>query len=346
MGRRPTKNKNLPSGMRKRKKASGKIYYYYDTGGKPRHEKPLGCDYALAVKQWSELEMEGKQRHVAIITFRYVAERYLREVVPTKAPRTQKDNLLQLKFLYHFFDNPPAPLEKIKPIDISCYLDRRSKPFQIDDVHHKGSKTQANREKALFSHIWNMAREWGYTDKPNPCSGIKGHKEKARDIYVADTDFAVAYNKVSQPVKDFLDLLYLTGARPADVLKLTRHNIKDGVLTIKPGKTENSTGKIIRMEVIGELKAVLDRMAARGVTSLRLVVAENGQALTLSGIRARFKREAGADFQLRDLRAKAGTDVAEETGDARKAQKQLGHSTITMTETYLRSRGEKVKPTK
>lgn len=54
-----------------------------------------------------------------------------------------------------------------------------------------------------------------------------------------------------------------------------------------------------------------------------------------------------AGTQFRDLRAKAGTDKAENTGDIRRAQKQLGHATVVMTEHYVRRRrGDKVTPTK
>ncbi|QKM50202.1 hypothetical protein B7760_04263 [Burkholderia glumae] len=45
--------------------------------------------------------------------------------------------------------------------------------------------------------------------------------------------------------------------------------------------------------------------------------------------------------------AKAGTDKTDSTGDIRQAQKQLGHTTIGMTEHYVRNRrGDKVKPTR
>lgn len=48
-------------------------------------------------------------------------------------------------------------------------------------------------------------------------------------------------------------------------------------------------------------------------------------------------------FQLRDLRAKAGTDKAESSGDVMQARDQLGHTTVAMTvncgaEPELRSR--------
>jgi hypothetical protein len=70
MGRRPTLHLNLPSGLRARRQRSGRVYYYYDTGTKPRREIPLGNDCALAVKRWAELEIGASKRHQEIVTFR------------------------------------------------------------------------------------------------------------------------------------------------------------------------------------------------------------------------------------------------------------------------------------
>ncbi len=104
-----------------------------------------------------------------VVTFRYVAEKYMVDVVPTKAKSTQKDNARELKNLMALFDVPPDPLETIQPLRVRQYLTwRRSAPVC------------ANREKALLSAIWNYARDKGYTPLANPCSGIKGNKEAGR----------------------------------------------------------------------------------------------------------------------------------------------------------------------
>ncbi len=75
--------------------------------------------------------------------------------------------------------------------------------------------------------------------------------------------------------------------------------------------------------------------------------------MTADALRFRFDRArkvAGVEkgiFQFRDLRAKAGTDKAESSGDIRAAQLQLGHTSVVMTEHYVRERkGDKVEPTK
>lgn len=80
---------------------------------------------------------------------------------------------------------------------------------------------------------------------------------------------------------------------------------------------------------------------------------ENGQPITTSMLRKRFDdaREAAgipkADFQMRYLRAKAATHKEESTGNIRAARDQLGHTTVGMTEQYIRMRkGMKVTPTK
>jgi integrase len=75
--------------------------------------------------------------------------------------------------------------------------------------------------------------------------------------------------------------------------------------------------------------------------------------LTTSTLRGRFNdaREAAGivknDFQFRDLRAKAGTDKTDSSSDIRQAQKQLDHSSATMTKHYIKKRhGEFSKLTK
>ena len=124
------------------------------------------------------------------------------------------------------FRQSHAPFEEIEPIHVRQYLDLRE------------AKTRANREKALFSHIWNKAREWGYTNLPKPCVGIKGHKEKGRkDVYVADDTYYAVYESASAPLRVAMDLASLTGQRPSDVLKIMENDIVNGALQIKQNKT-------------------------------------------------------------------------------------------------------------
>ena len=45
--------------FRARRQKSGTTYYYFDAGGKPRKEIPLGKDYVAAVRKWTQLMAEA-----------------------------------------------------------------------------------------------------------------------------------------------------------------------------------------------------------------------------------------------------------------------------------------------
>ncbi|MBA1255453.1 tyrosine-type recombinase/integrase [Pseudomonas carnis] len=344
MARRPTNPGSIPR-LRKRLRPGGRVYYYYDAGDKPRREIALGSDYGAAIVEYARLEKSRAASALveAVLTFEFVATKYMEEVVPTKSSTTQKDNTRELKQLLIFFNDPPGPLEAIEPKHVVQYLRYRSKT----------AKVRANREKALLSAIWNFARQSGYTSLANPCAGIKGNKETGRDTYVEDEMFAAVYLHADQPLKDALDLFYLTAQRIGDTLKMDERDLLDNQLLIKQGKTSAKR----RIEVVGELKVVIERILERKkghkIRSTRLVVMDNGQAMTTSMLRGRFdaaRMKAGIEksaFQMRDLRAKAATDKEESTGSIRDARDQLGHTTVGMTEQYIRRRkGLKVLPTK
>lgn len=327
------------------RKRGAKVYYYYDTGGrKNRKEIPLGSDYGLAIMKYAEFERDrtADARVQEVITFKYVADRYLVEVVPTKSPATQKDNLRELKNLLAFFNDPPAPLDAIQPQHVRQYLRWRS-----------SAPVRANREKALLSAIWNFAREMGYTALANPCAGVKGNKEKGRDVYIEDSLYKAVYDKAEVGLQDAMDLAYLTGQRVTDVRLMDERDIRDGQIWIQQGKTAAKR----RIELMGELATLMARIKARKaghkVRSTRLIVTAEGEPMTAGMLRGRFDkaREAAgipkSAFQLRDLRAKAGTDKAESSGDILQARDQLGHTTVNMTEHYVRNRkGKKITPTK
>ncbi|WP_017907533.1 site-specific integrase [Xanthomonas sp. SHU 199] len=346
MGRRPSRPGAIPR-FRKRKQKSGTVHYYYDHGGKPRKETPLGSDYGLAIKKWAELEHASRIPAAAAATFRHIADRYRVEVIPTKGAETQRVNINELSRLLAYFDDPPVPFEAIRPMHVRAYMDWR-----------KDAKVTANREKALLSHIWNWARNKGYTDLPNPCAGVSRNRESGRDVYVEDDVLQRVYDAADQVLRDAMDLAYLTGQRPTDSRELDLRNIKtengQRVLVLRQGKTKTP----MRIAITGELDTLIDRLLSRkrpdsAPISTRLLLGEDWLPIGKDALRYRFDKAreragiAKKDFQFRDLRAKAGTDKADSAGDIRQAQKQLGHKSVTTTEIYVRNRrGAVTSPTK
>jgi integrase len=275
----------------------------------------------------------------ALLTFKVIAEEYRKEVIPVKGDRTQRDNGYELANLLAFFDDPPVALDDIEPQHVNQYMRWRKK-----------APVRATREKALLSHIWNWARGQGYTAKANPCAGIEG-KAAGRKVSIEDADYAEILKHADAVLKDAMDLAYLTGQRPADVLKMTVHDVRDGVVHVR----QNKTGEPERIEVVGELKVVIDRIMARKagykIYSTRLIVNASGRPFGVNALSRRWRKAADAaglhELQFRDLRAKAATDKAEQSKDIVQAQRLLGHSSVRMTEHYIRSRhGHKITPVK
>ncbi|AVK08080.1 phage integrase family protein [Pseudomonas paraeruginosa] len=113
-------------------------------------------------------------------------------------------------------------------------------------------------------------------------------------MYVEDDLYAAVYEAADQGLKDAMDLSYLTAQRVADTLKMDERDIRDGTLAIRQGKTLAKR----RIEVIGELKLLIDRIMARKtgyrVRSTRLVVIDDGQPMTYHMLRGRFDRARDA----------------------------------------------------
>ncbi|MFG0529320.1 tyrosine-type recombinase/integrase [Pseudomonas sp. yb_2] len=346
---RKTENRDLPPGMyrRKRTRANGKVWealYYRDGSGKDIF---LGNDLVKAKLKWAELEAKSVPKELTIM--KGIFDQYLLKIIPGKAARTQKDNIYELKQLREVFDS--APIDAITPAMIAQYRDSRT------------AKTRANREIALLSHVFNTAREWGLTTKNNPCLGVRKNKEKPRDYYANEAVWQAVYEEAADELKDAMDLAYLTGQRPADVLSMRRDDIEGIYLLVSQGKT----GKRLRIMlqtngVNNSLGNLLDRIMRRNSEHLSpfFILNSNGKRLSWEMLRNRWQdaRESArakaignkqpelanriAQFQFRDIRPKAASEISDLTD----ASLLLGHSKEGITERVYRRVGAIAKPSK
>lgn len=345
-------NRDLPPRMIRIRKIlkNGEVWesFYYNgrssTGA--RVQIPLGKDLDAAKRKWAELECLPVAADETKMQF--IFDRYEREIVVTKAFKTQKDNLGCLKQLRSVFS--AGPIDAITPQHIALYRDKRS------------AKVRANREIALLSHVFNLAREWGCTAKENPCRGVRKNKETPRDYYADDEVWSAVYAMAPEELQDAMDLNYLTGQRPADVLKMRLTDIKDGAIEVQQNKTKKKLRILLDDDgVRTELGNVIDRIKGRSrkVSSLFLIATPQGKQLNKWTLRARFDavRAAAAAaaeenkqedlakriraFQFRDIRPKAASELP-----LAHASKLLGHTEHEITEKVYRRVGEVVKPVK
>jgi len=284
----------------------------------------LGAEKHEALNRYAEL-MGNLQKETGMAK---LFNRYEAEVIPHKAPRTQKDNRKELAKLRAVF-------EKMHPSQLTTqhcqqYLDHRGKQ----------SRTQANHEIALLSHICRKAMQWGIITQ-NPVKGVEKHKIKPRDRYVEDWELDEFLSVASPFLKAYVEFKLLTGLRQGDILALPLNALRDDGIAVKTGKT----GRRGLISWVPELrKAVADLKACNTKQGLTLVCDRFGKPMNDSAFHNRLgscMRKALAETRLKerftehDLRAKHATELDESGGNA---TDNLLHDDSRTTKTYLRSR--------
>ena len=319
--------------QRPRKDGSVWIGYYYRPKG-TQDAIPLGSDLLLAKAKWAQLE--GVQHTPG--TLADLRARHVRGPGKDKDPTTQSSRDTYWKRLEPVLGH--LAIASITPGMCRRYFDLRT---------HKHA---ARHELLYLSAIFNWARSRDYIPKDavNPMAGILRELRPpggtgGRTRYVEDDELAALKAHAHPILQDYLDLLYLTGQRPGDIQRLKWSDIRDGHLVVRPRKVKGTTGVALRISVVGQLKTVIERIKARGLVGMHVLVDPKGQPLKRHGwIRDRFdetRQASGVDCQLRDMRAKAATDL----DNMDQARKLLGHSTEQMTKKYVQTRaGEVVRP--
>lgn len=260
-------------------------------------------------------------------------DRYEKEIIPTKAPRTQLDNKSEIKNLIKAFGKMLP--ENIKPKHIYAYMDARGVT----------SKTRANREKSLLSGVFSHMIRWGIVEH-NPCKEVKNFTEKARDRYVEDWEYQAVLDIASHVMRAAMEIAVITGMRQGDILQLKYEDLTETGIPL----TQNKTGKKQIFEWTDDLRAAIKSAKAhkRKAIGMQYIIAnERGQGYTSNGFKSNWQRlmnkaiDTGAiktRFTFHDLRAKAGSDAQ---GNA---QALLGHASAATTKRVYERKPAKVRP--
>lgn len=289
---------------------------------------PLGADKTAARKQHADLLADRPSAGTMAEGF----ARYRRDVLPKKAPKTQKEYGRALDKLGKVFGHV-AP-QSLTDAHVGTYLDSHPKPVS------------ANREVAVLSAVFTKMRRWGLYRGPNPCQKVERNAEKPRELYVTDEMFLKVYEPAPLLVQVMMGLALLTGQREGDLVRIRRADLgKDGITF-----TQGKTGKKLLVRWTDALAFVVEQAAGlprAGVVSTFLVSQPSGQPYTANGFRNAWKRymrglvaagtiAAAERFRFHDLRAKAGSDA--------KDGRLLGHADPRMLRRVYMRKPEAVDP--
>lgn len=328
MGRKRKHNKHLPSRVELH---HGSYRYLHRSGKKitlARAEDYAGMLRALA-------DVIGDRPQMATIGL--IMDRYLLEVLPTKAANSVKTQTNQMVLLRGVFGSmDPNDLQQSHAYD---YANKRASRYP----------TTARRELELLSHVCTMAVKWGAM-RANPLLGMEKPRRPPRRRYVTNDEYIHVWNLASPMVRCVMDLAMLTALRRGDIFKLERRHITDDGLCMKPGKTEKTTGVELIFEWTPTLRSVIKQaVSIKPQVRQHLVCNRKGKMYTKNGFDSVWKRlmdkattgEGAIErFQFLDLRRKSASDEVDE----KVAQMRLGHASPEITARVYRVKPKRVKP--
>lgn len=293
MGRKRKHNLDMPA----RVYASKGWWFYVPKAGKQTKLARLD-DKAGALRAYADL-MDARPTAGTIAE---LLDRYARDVLPTKAFKTAKEQTRQIERLKAVFGD--MPLAALVSTHIAEYLD--SHP----------AKVSANREAALLSHAYTKAIRWGLC-QVNPCRGVERNTERPRERYIEHEEFVAVLECAPPVVAVMMSLGYLTGQRESDLLKLKRASITSEGTPFRQGKT----GKKLNVSWSPALAWTMEqanKLPDQGIASFWVVCQRDGQPYSESGFQTAWQKHIrkchqqgliAERFTFHDIRAKAGSDA-------------------------------------
>jgi integrase len=200
-----------------------------------------------------------------------------------------------------------------------------------------------NVYRSALKQILSQAALEGLRDGHNPVDDVPQRKIKKRIRIVTPAEVDLMAESFMKAKRGglahvrTLGLLLKTGQRVSDVLKFSAQHCTDEGLEVDQGKT----GAPLVIEWDDELRALVDACYQGRDKVGAMIVQSNGKRYTYSGVRSAWVRAMESasitDLHIHDLRGEAGVRVTDLLGPYA-AQLLLGHSSIRMTEDYIRSK--------
>jgi integrase len=270
------------------------------------------------------------------------ASRYIIEHArPYKKPRTVEEDERNLRL--HIV---PA-LGKLKVKDITSADITK---FHVGRLH---TPVNANRCRALLSHIFEKAEAWG--ERPpgsNPCRYVEKYEEQKRERFLSAEELvrfrdALARAETEEPPAAVaaIRLLILTGCRKSEILKLRWEwvDLERGCLVLPDRISENGE-KTISISKNGAKIVPLGAAAMRVLIELPrqegspyVLPAErgNGHFIGVQKVWQRIRSAAGLeDVRIHDLRHSFASITVSGGDSLYLLGKVLGHSDARTTQRY------------
>lgn len=263
-------------------------------------------------------------------------ERYTREVMPGKAPRTQIDNKREMKNLVAVFG-------KMEPELIT-----QAMAYQYLDIRAQTSRTQANHEIALLRHVMTYAVRWGKLHS-NPLQGMHKLPVPVRDRTPSQQEILAVKKHADAFTSLWIDIKWQTGLRQGDMLKIKLADLKADGIHVKANKNAK-TGMV---EWSDDLHHAVDAiMALNKIQGMTLFCDARGKPMRQHTVQTRFRKAVLAamaagdlqeSFTENDIRSAFATESEDQGMDA---TNQLLHKSGNAKKHYVHRKTTRVTPLK
>jgi len=164
------------------------------------------------------------------VPFRFVVERYLQEMSPSKCRHGRNDKNSSKPLISFFGD---SKIDGITKQDVYKYMDWRKNTVS-EKTDRVVSGLTVNRERSFLSKMFKAAIRWGYVDE-SPVMGIEGFSENKRERYITDDEFEAVLKNLQEDHKEVFLALYHTAQRPGRIydLQWTQINLEERAITFE-----------------------------------------------------------------------------------------------------------------
>ncbi len=189
------------------------------------------------------------------------------------------------------------------------------------------------RLRALMQHALSVGMI-----SSDPTAGLRAPRKKNREGFTPWPIEAIEQFRARHPLgttaRLALDLLYGTGQRRSDIVRMGRQHVRNGVLSMRQQKT----GTLIEIPIVAEITAALDAMPASD--NLTFLVMSSGRPFTPEHFTAWFRdrcAEAGlSGLSPHGLRKSSAIAHAERGATAHMLMSWHGWLTLSEAERYCR----------
>jgi len=333
--------------IQERVDAQGRKRYRVQIRMKGQSAQTATFDRLTDAKRWAqqtETEMRtGRYLKTAASKKHTVAEmieRYRRDILPDKSPKTQGPQDAQLRWWTDTLGH--MPIGDVTPAVVAESRDRLA---ALDTKYGRPrSKSTVVRYLAVLSHCFTVAvKEWGWAEE-NPVSKVTKPSEPNGRVRILSDDehhrlLAACRESGNRYLYAITVLALSTGMRKSEILYLTwnRVDFEHGIIELYAEHTKNRDARVVPLT--GHAKDELQKLANEKIRTLSHFVFPSQSSPDkptdiVSAWRSALKRAEIDGFRFHDLRHTAASYFLMSGATLGELAELLGHKTLQMVKRY------------